>query len=114
MADETVTEAAEVALESVIDTEEVAGKSVAAEIIAEAEAAAANLKYVKRSLRRLDELSDIEKAELGDAMEEVLAQYGKIQGLYQSTRERLLAVAKALGACLAALALVAGCVQFFL
>ena len=114
MADETVTEAAEVASESVIDTEEVAGKSVAAEIIAEAEAAVANLKYVKRSLRQADELTEIDKDELADAMEEIAAQYSKIQGLHQSTRERLLAVAKALGACLAALALVAGCVQFFL
>ena len=108
------TEIAEAAGESVEEAAEVAGKSVAAGLVKEAEAAALNLKYVKRSLRRLGELSDIEKAELGDAMEEVLAQYGKIQPLYKSTKERLLAVAKALGACLAALALVAGGVQFSL
>lgn len=109
---ESVETAAKVALESVESEAKVALEN--AEIISEAEAAVVNLKYVKRNLRQIEELSDLEKAELADAMEEVLAQYSKIQPLYRSTKERLLAAAKVVGACLAVAAVLAGYFKFFL
>lgn len=111
---ENVTESVtEVVTESVTEAEEVVGKSAGDEIIAEAEAAVSNLKFVKRGLRQT-ELTDLEKAELTDAMEEIAVQYGKIQGLYQTTKERIVKVAKVIGGCLVVAVVVFGVVKLVL
>ena len=110
MAEETTVE---VVTESVTEAEEVVGKSAGDEIIAEAEAAVANLKLAKRGLRQT-ELTDLEKEELTDAMEEIAVQYGKIQGLYQTTKERLIKVAKVIGVCVVVAVIVFGVVKLVL
>lgn len=116
MAGDTVVENAETALESA-EAEEDAAVACGGDAVVSAEAAVASLKSVKETLRRLDceeeELSDYDKAGLSDAMEEVLAQYGKVQGLYKSAKERLLDTTKLVGASLALIAVAAGFIKFF-
>ena len=103
MAEETTVDSTE----TTVDNETTTDNS---EIITEAEAAVANLKLVKRGLRQT-ELTDLEKAELMDAMEEIAVQYGKIQGLYQTTKERIVKVAKMIGGCLVVAVVVFGVVK---
>ena len=107
MAEETTVDVNVDSTETTVDNTETTDNS---EIIAEAEAAVANLKLVKRALRQT-ELTDLEKEELTDAMEEIAVQYGKIQGLYQTTKERLVKVAKVIGGCVVVAIVVFGVIK---